>query len=288
MKSMTGYGYIETLEENFQASVEIKSYNNRYSEVSVGLPSFLQPLEPRVKQFLSDAVGRGKVDVYVRFRELEEPVDIHLDESGVKAYSVAFEKLAELTGLTEAPRISDFLMVEGLLKPVKHRDLDSYWDKLSPLFEAARERWEETRVVEGAKTQDDVLGHIASIEAARELFTSYAGELESRIKDGLKEKFEAVLGQEIDENRILAETAMLLVKYSINEEIQRLGAHLERFREYAASEGPVGKKLDFLCQEINREINTIGSKSVILEVNQAVVEAKDALENVREQLRNVE
>ncbi len=121
-----------------------------------------------------------------------------------------------------------------------------------------------------------------------EVVAGHAPALERSIADNLRSRFAELLGNAVDENRILAETAVLLMKYTISEELARLRAHLEEFRSEAARNAAPGKKLDFLCQEINREINTIGSKSPILEVSRAVVSMKDALENVREQLRNVE
>ncbi|HDQ13193.1 MAG TPA: DUF1732 domain-containing protein, partial [Sediminispirochaeta sp.] len=132
------------------------------------------------------------------------------------------------------------------------------------------------------------LQNIESLTATLETIESHSDALEGQIKNDLTRRFQELVADNYDENRILAETAVLLMKYSIGEETVRMRSHIEQFRRYMGEKTGVGKKLDFICQELNREINTIGSKSNIVEINQAVVEAKDALEKIREQLRNVE
>jgi uncharacterized protein (TIGR00255 family) len=159
---------------------------------------------------------------------------------------------------------------------------------LEPLLAQAFAAFEESRRREGAATEADILGHIGNIERSLERIAACVPELERSIKENLRARFQEVLGSAVDENRILSETAVLLMKYTISEELARLRSHLVEFKEETARNGAPGKKLDFLSQEINREINTIGSKSPIIEVSRAVVDMKDALENVREQLRNVE
>jgi uncharacterized protein (TIGR00255 family) len=144
------------------------------------------------------------------------------------------------------------------------------------------------RIREGKHTEADILSHITVLESSLKTVAAFAPQIESSVKENLKSRFAEVLGNQIDENRILAETAILLMKYTISEELSRLASHLGEFRAETDRNPSPGKKLDFLCQEINREINTIGSKTPILEVSHAVVDMKNALENVREQLRNVE
>jgi uncharacterized protein (TIGR00255 family) len=196
--------------------------------------------------------------------------------------------LAESLKTGEKPGLSLILGMEGVLTIEKNRDDDRYWKQIEPVLKNAAEDFETERLREGRHTEADIFSHIGLIEAALETVAAHAPALEASIRENLRSRFAELLGNQIDENRVLAETAVLLVKYSISEEISRLSSHLAEFRaETKRNPGP-GKKLDFLCQEINREINTIGSKTTVLEVSRAVVNMKDALENVREQLRNVE
>ena len=150
------------------------------------------------------------------------------------------------------------------------------------------EDFDKERTREGLQTHRALSHHRSSVGDSLQVIEKLAGKLEETITISVRQRFESVLGNRIDEDRVLAEIGTLLVKFSIDEEISRLHGHLAAFDETIESRGPVGKKLDFLCQELNREINTIGSKSTIYEINRTVVEAKDAIEKMREQLRNVE
>ena len=288
MKSMTGYGYAEYQDEKQHLILEIKSYNNRYLDVVINQPVFLNGLEAEIRKYISDNAERGRVEVYLRVRELEEDLVFHLDKNAASAYADTLRQLAEAAGLEQSVKLEHLLSFEGILKTEKNRDIEEYREKIMPLLETCLGQWEDSRLKEGLETRADIKSHLDIIYGAVELFTARAAEIEDNIKNNIKAKFIDVLGDELDENRVLAETAVLLVKYSISEEISRLKGHLDSFSESMESGGSVGKKLDFICQEINREVNTIGSKSIIMEVNQKVVEVKDSLENIREQLRNVE
>ena len=170
-------------------------------------------------------------------------------------------------------------------------DAERAWVVIEPLLGEALRCFASTRRAEGGRLVLDIESQLEKIDQCVRAFEKDAGEIEETIRTGLRKRFAEVFGDEVDENRVLGEVAVQLTRFSINEEIVRLRAHLDSFREIGFGAGadlPVGKKLDFLCQELNREINTTGSKSIMVEVNQQVVLAKDALENVREQLRNVE
>ncbi|MDR3019570.1 MAG: DUF1732 domain-containing protein, partial [Treponema sp.] len=163
-----------------------------------------------------------------------------------------------------------------------------YWQEVQPLLEEAIKIFCAEREREGNHTKKDVLANLGIIESSLGVITSFAPVIETNIKENIKSRFTELLGNQVDENRALAETAVLLLKYTISEEISRLNSHLKEFKAEIEVNARPGKKLDFLCQEINREINTIGSKSAIIEVSAEVVKMKEALENIREQLRNVE
>ena len=288
MKSMTGYAYRESSGKNLTVSVEIKGYNSRFLDLSVYLPPWLMSLEMRIRDYMSSRFGRGKVEVGVRVREENVPVSIRVNENAARAYEKAIRELAQTLGLEEKPGLDTLLHLEGVLETETERDAESYWARIEPELIAAADLFEGERVREGNHTREDILSHITDLEDAVKTVSAHVPELEEAIKKNLRARFEELLGDRIDENRILAETAVLLMKYTISEELSRLSSHLAEFRREAAENPSPGKKLDFLAQEINREVNTIGSKTPMLEVSRAVVEMKNALEDIREQLRNVE
>jgi uncharacterized protein (TIGR00255 family) len=288
MKSMTGYACREIAGEDMTLSLEIRGYNSRFLELSVSLPPWLSSLEPRIRDFISSRNKRGKIEISVRLRDHKEKISVSVNTQAALAYQKAVSLLAESLGTGEKPGLSLILGMEGVLEVEKNRDDDRYWKQIEPLLFKAAEDFEAERLREGRHTEADVLSHIAAIESAVTALAAQAPALETSIRENLRSRFAELLGNQVDENRVLAETAVLLVKYSISEEISRLSSHLAEFRAETRRNPSPGKKLDFLCQEINREINTIGSKTTVLEVSRAVVDMKDALENVREQLRNVE
>ncbi|MCL2380938.1 MAG: YicC family protein [Treponema sp.] len=289
MKSMTGYAYCTSESaDNITVSVEIKGYNSRFLDIAVHLPPWLSPLEPGIREYIGSRFGRGKVEVGIRVRENDPPVSVSVNETAALAYESAIRGLAKVLRSKEEPGLAMILRLEGVLETETVRDIETYRSLVQPVLAAAAAEFEAGRIREGTHTEKDILSRLSILEESVKAVSAHAPELEALIKENLRSRFEELLGDRIDENRILAETAVLLVKYSISEELSRLSSHLAEFRREASSNSSPGKKLDFLCQEINREINTIGSKTPALEVSRAVVEMKNALENIREQLRNVE
>jgi len=288
MKSMTGYAYSESTKENITAAVELKGYNSRFLDLSIHLPVWLSSLEMRIREYLSSRIARGKVELSVRIREEDSPVSVSVNKSVAMKYKTAIGELAKALDIKEKPNLSMILPLEGVLESETRRDAEKYWALIEPVLATAADRFEAERGREGEHTAQDILSHVAVMENSVLTISSHVPELEASIKENLRNRFTEVLGNRIDENRVLAETAVLLMKYSISEELARLSSHLNEFKvEIERNPGP-GKKLDFLSQEINREVNTIGSKTPVLEVSRAVVEMKSALEDIREQLRNVE
>jgi uncharacterized protein (TIGR00255 family) len=288
MKSMTGYAYREKPGEDLTLSVEIKGYNSRFLEMSVNLPPPLSGLEARIRDFISSFINRGKIEISIRLREHNETIPVSVNTGAALAYQKAFSLLAESLRIDEKPNLALILGMEGVLEIEKTRDDDRYWKLIEPLLKNAAGDFDAERLREGRHTEADILSRIGAIEASVKAVAAYAPALETSIKENLRSRFAELLGNQIDENRVLSETAVLLMKYTISEEISRLSSHLAEFRAETQRNPSPGKKLDFLCQEINREINTIGSKTTVLDVSRAVVDMKDALENVREQLRNIE
>ncbi|MFW5811752.1 MAG: YicC/YloC family endoribonuclease [Alkalispirochaetaceae bacterium] len=288
MKSMTGYAYREEQRDGRSYTIEVKAWNNRYLDVSVGLPPFLNPLEPRIRERVSAQVRRGKIDVWIKLRELASDPKVSVDAGAAEAYLGALQKLKAETSLEGEIRIEHLLAFEGLLTVEKSRDLEAIWAELLPPLEDALAQFEEVREREGAATYQDIAGLLERIDREVGQIDTKAPELEERILSTIRNRFREVLGEQAEEQRIYAEAASLMVKHSIHEEVSRLRAHLEAFRLTMQENEPVGKRLDFICQEMNREINTISSKSIEVDIHNSVIEVKDNLEKVREQLRNVE
>lgn len=294
MISMTGFGYAERSDSTVTASVEVKSVNNRYLDISVSLPNGLSVLEPRVREQIGASARRGRVDVTVRLRELEEATLVRLDRSALAGYQQALEELQDATGCDGPIALSHYLSMDGIFRLEHDRDVDRYWAVVGPLLDDALAAFRDSRTAEGVALQRDILTQVDRVSAGLDAVRAHAPEIEQNVRSQLGQRFAEVVGDGVEEPRMLAEVATQLARFSINEEIVRLQAHVDSMRQLigeasaTASASGVGKRLDFICQEINREINTIGSKSTVLAISEQVIETKDALENIREQLRNVE
>jgi uncharacterized protein (TIGR00255 family) len=288
MKSMTGYGNSEYQNELFRVSVEIKSYNNRYLDIHVNAPSYLSVFEQEIKNLVKTEVTRGHVDVNIRIKQLESNLDIVVDAQVVAKLKGAYKTIADIAGLDENPALSHYLSNEDAIKLVKNIDAEIYHQTVLEQIKTAMEPYCQTRAHEGQMTYADIIRNIKTFEDSYVIVCGQAELLETKLHDNLTERFQELLGEGYDEGRILQEVAVMLNKYTVNEEIQRIKSHLDQFKVVMDQDMAVGKKLDFICQELNREINTTASKSIIAEINQAVVSMKDSLENIREQLRNIE
>ncbi len=290
MKSMTGFGIAEFKDDRFHISVEIKSYNNRYLDINIGAPYYISSLEPNIKKIVSDRVARGKVDIRINILNLTEGINIYLDERNIGSYIEILERIMTIGGLQEKIRLSHLLRMEGIIKTESNRDIESLWRVLEPVIRDALDDFDNSRVSEGRATEEDILKNLQSIEESVSHIEGYAPGLEKKIRESLEDKInDVVAGKvDIDESRLLTEIGLLLAKFDINEELMRMKAHLSHFRKIVEREAIVGKKLDFICQELNREINTIGSKNTLVEVDELVISVKDSLEKIREQVRNVE
>ena len=299
MNSMTGYGYEELVEEKLFLSVEIKSYNSRFLDLSINLPSSLSRLENFFREKVTAAVVRGKVDVYIRLREEEPATTVLVNQEAVRSYATAIaqvsQMLSEMQGAagsqvasTSQSQLELILSQEGVLVSHREFDLDSYKALLEPVFDGALQQFLADRRREGENLKVDLQEKLAVLEDAAAFFTQWQPQMENAFKENLQRRFQELLGEGYDQQRVLTEVAALLVKYTINEEIVRLKSHLSALAKELVENATPGRKIDFICQEINREINTIGSKNQFTEVGAMVITAKDALENIREQARNVE
>ena len=289
MRSMTGYAYKEIADENVNLSVEIKSWNSRFLDLSINMPSFLGRLEQRIRETASSSILRGKVELNIRLREKNAPVTIDVDENAARAYMDAIQKVQNAVGLgSEKIPLNLIVNQEGVLNIQKDVDPERFWAMIEPVFKDALADFTADRDREGANLKKDLLEKLAKIEESEKLFKDWSPQMENLFREGILKRFHEVLGDEVDEQRVMTETAALLVKYTINEEVVRLQSHIDALKSEMETNPAPGRKIDFICQEMNREINTIGSKNQFIEVGQAVINAKDALENIREQAKNVE
>ncbi|SIQ70671.1 TIGR00255 family protein [Alkalispirochaeta americana] len=288
MKSMTGYATVERHSRERSCSVEVRSVNNRYLEVYTSLPAYLSFLEPNIKALVSSVAARGKVEVAVRLQEHDQKLQVRVDPRAVEAARSALEEIRNRAGLSREPSYADILAFEGVVHTERSFDQDDAAREVVSVLEETLDRWNETRRSEGSATATDMARHLERVSRCAEIFERHAGEVEQVIFQTVRDKFRDVLGDEAEEQRIYAETAALILRHSTSEEISRLHSHIRTFRELLDGNGPQGKRLDFICQEMNREINTTGSKTILSVVQTAVVEAKDAVEALREQIRNVE
>lgn len=288
MISMTGFAYREWAGEDVSVSVEIKGYNNRFLEIYVNLPPWLSYMEAAVRELISKICCRGKVEIWIRIKEINAPVNVSINTNAAKAYMQALSSLAGELGIESQINLPMLIGMDGVLDAEKKRDEGRYWNLIEPVLKEAADAFQAERIREGKHTEEDILVSLEGIEMALQTIMTRIPDLEKSFIENITSRYRELIGDNIDENRLLSEIAILLMKYTISEETSRLKSHIAEFRAETAKNIRPGKKLDFFCQEINREINTIGSKSTIIEVSRAVVEMKELLENIREQLRNVE
>lgn len=291
MNSMTGYGLFEKKCEDFYIKVEMKSVNNRYLDMNIRMPSSIMYAEEAVRSFIKSKIKRGKVDVFVNFEYLDSSqVEIDIDYKLLNKYIIISKELEENFGLSSDLSFSKIMKDSNIVKPQK-ADFDGDYIKeelLRVLDEAAKD-FIKSRAFEGEKIREDFKVKLNEVERLTYFIEERApislNENENKLRDRVAEFLQA---SEINEDRILTEIAIMLDKLSIDEEITRLKIHIQNFNDIIHEEGPIGRKLDFLIQEMNREANTIGSKSNDIELTSTVVMLKSEIEKLREQAQNVE
>lgn len=287
MISMTGYGYSEINYENAVISVEIKSVNSRFLDLSVNLPPYLNAIESFFRNLIIKNISRGKVDVFIRVKELESDAQIVADTKIAQSYSEAIKQVAKAIGYDENNiPLSLILSQTGVLNTNKNYDVQDYQKKIEPVFKNALEIFLSDAKREGENLKADLKQKLSKLEECADFFEQWQPKMEEIFKQQIISRFNELLGEQVDQNRIMTEVAAMLVKYTINEEIVRLKSHIKAMKQEMENPFP-GKKLDFICQEMNREINTIGSKNQFAEVGAMVICAKDSLENIREQSKNI-
>ena len=290
MKSMTGYGHASHVEDEYQLEVEIKSYNNRYLDIYVNLNPVLSPFEAYVTSRVKEVASRGKVEVAVRLKVFESRSTVHVDSALLDQYLASFRDIEERKGVALGIDAASLLSIEGLFTTSTLRDSEEYRAGLEEALSAALADFAASRAREGEETRRDLERLGRSFAQANDSIARLVDSYEDWFRNILLEKYrELDIGARFDETKLMQEVAAaLLVKYSINEEQNRLRTHVKQYFSLLESDEPVGKKLDFLCQEMNREVNTTASKSQNVEITLHTVQMKDDLENIREQIRNIE
>ena len=289
MKSMTGYAYNEISSDESVVSVEIKSYNSRFLDLTINYPPFLGRLEKKIRDICTSEILRGKVDVNIRIRDFAPQTVVEADVKTAKVYIDAITKVAEAMGRKkEDIPLNLITQQDGVLVTQKEYDMDRYWNMIEPVLNNSLKQFAEDRIREGLNMKTDLLSKLAKIEECEKVFVEWMPKMEEAFKNNLVQRFKDLCGSDYDEQRVMSETAAMLVKYTINEEVVRLQSHIDAMKNEFENNNAPGRKIDFICQEMNREINTIGSKNQFTEVGQTVIVAKDALENIREQAKNVE
>lgn len=289
MNSMTGYGYKETVVDGTQVSVEIRSVNSRFMDLNVNIPSYLNSLEARIRSLVTESIARGKIDLSIRVRDLNSTATVTADPKAAKMYYDAISQIADAIGLQkENIPLSLVVGQEGVLNVSHDYDAEVYWNKINGILGEVLAQFVSDRKREGENLKADLLAKLDVLDSCAAFFKEWQPKMEEKFRAQIEGRFKELLGDHADENRIMEETAAMLVKYTINEEIIRLASHLKALRKEFLENPVPGKRIDFICQEANREINTIGSKNQFTEVGVMVIKAKDALENIREQSKNVE
>ncbi len=288
---MTGYGKSELVTEKKEINVEMKSVNNRYLDVNVKLPRYLMFAEEKIKKLVSGYVTRAKVDMFINITTAENSGKVvKIDKDFAISYVNAFKELCENTDIIYDLSASKFINTDVVT--IQHEEVsdEELWEELSPIIESCLESYNVMRSNEGEHLKNNIIEKLDNLEKYVSDIELIIPENISAYKSKLLEKiYEALDGSDVDENRIIAEVALYVDKTCVDEETVRLKSHFTAMRDLlAGNENAIGKKLDFIIQEMNRETNTIGSKANDLKISHIVVEMKNEIEKIREQIQNIE
>ena len=291
IKSMTGYGKSEQTIDSLNVTVEIKSVNHRYFEFSARVPREYGFLEEKLKKYCNSLITRGKVECYVSVEDLEErEMEVNVNETLAAGYVKALKELSERFGLKDdisAVTLSRYPDVITLHKASE--DEERIWNAVKTVAETAVSKFIEMRETEGSKLRGDILSRADYIIECVEFIEGRSPETVREYNEKLKQRMKELLGDAaVDEQRLLNEAAIYADKIAVDEETVRLRSHISQLREFMNSSEAIGRKLDFLVQEINREANTIGSKAQDVDITKKVIAIKTAVEKISEQVQNIE
>lgn len=291
IKSMTGFGRCEVSENNRKFTVEMKSVNHRYLDVNIKMPKKLNFFETAIRNELKKYIQRGKVDLFISYEDFtENNVSVKYNKEIAAAYLQYLNQMAEEFSLDNDIRVSTLSRYPEVFSMEEQNiDEEELWKELQKALSGAAENFVQTRIVEGENLKNDLiakldgmLSHVDYIaQRSPEVLAEYHQKLEEKVKELLSDT-------KIEESRILTEVAVFADKICVDEEIVRLRSHIETTRQTLIEGGSIGRKLDFIAQEMNREANTILSKANDLEISNRAIELKTEIEKVREQIQNIE
>ena len=291
IKSMTGFGRCEVSENDRKFTVEMKSVNHRYLDVNIKMPKKLNFFESSIRALLKDYIQRGKVDMFITYEDMtENNVSVKYNKDIAGEYLKYLREMAEEFGLDDDIRVSTLSRYPEVLTMEEVTiDEEGIWKTLEKAIKGAAEGFVETRIKEGENLRadlisklDGMLSHVDFIqERSPQIIAEYKQKLEDKVKDLLADV-------KVDENRLLMEVTIFADKVCVDEEIVRLKSHIETTKATLQAGGSMGRKLDFIAQEMNREANTILSKANDLEISNRAIELKTEIEKVREQIQNIE
>jgi uncharacterized protein (TIGR00255 family) len=291
MHSMTGFGRGSATADEGTATVEIACVNRKQAEVVVQSAREFTELEPKIRKAVLNTISRGRIQVSIQFeRPLGDAAPVRVDLRLVEALETAFESISAHTGRKVAPDASDFLRAPGLIRIEDGGvSAETAWGPIEKALEVAIEQVLVMRKNEGDDLARDLSTRLDLLEKTAAAIAALAPGRPERYREQLFKRLrDAGLELDLNDERVLRELSVFADRCDVSEEVTRLDSHFRKFREYMAGAEPAGRPLDFLCQEIHREFNTIGSKAADAGIAQHVVEAKTELEKIREQVQNVE
>lgn len=291
IKSMTGFGRSELVKEDRKITVEMKSVNHRYLDVNMKMPKKLNYFEAAIRNELKNYIQRGKVDIFISYEDYTETnICVKYNKELAAEYMKYLEQMAGDFSLDNDVRVSALSRYPEVLS-MEERTIDEekLWILLSEAIGKAAEGFVESRIKEGENLKEDLIGKLDGMLVHVEYITERSPEIITQYRSKLEDKVKELLGDaQIDESRLLMEVTIFADKVCVDEELVRLRSHIETMKENLLKGGGIGRKLDFIAQEMNREANTILSKANDLEISNRAIELKTEIEKVREQIQNIE
>lgn len=291
IKSMTGFGRCEAAGNNRKFTVEMKAVNHRYLDVNIKMPKALNFFESAIRSELKKYVSRGKVDLFITYEDFSEKTSsVRYNREVAEEYLKYLRLMAEEFGLDDDIRVSSLSKYpEVFTMEDAGVDEEELWKELQKALDGAAEMFVKTRIEEGEHLRDDLLQKLDGMQRLVEYITERSPKIIEDYRARLREKVRELLAETaVDENRLLTEVTIFADKVCVDEELVRLRSHIETTRNTLTEGGSIGRKLDFIAQEMNREANTILSKSNDLEISNCGIELKTEIEKVREQIQNIE
>ena len=291
IKSMTGFGRSEIVKGNRKISVEIKSVNHRYLEAGIKMPKKLNVFESRMRDLLKKYATRGKIDIFINYEDdSESQVNLKFNQNIADEYMAIFNNMSEKYNLKNDMTVGGLARFpEVITMDEVQEDEEELWHFIEEAMKAALEQFVNTRILEGENLKKDLLGKLDHMEELVAFVEKRSPEIMKEYRSKLESKVKELLGDTtIDESRIATEVIIYADKICVDEETVRLRSHIEHARKCLNEEGGIGRKMDFIAQEMNREANTTLSKANDIEISKAAIDLKTEIEKVREQIQNIE